>query len=290
MSFTAPHPPLNPLQQYFDMYRDVEVDLPFHGDWSLNFDQLPYALKARPRRIKGQNFSKIQEELIRKAFYALCTHVDHQIRTVIGTLKEEGIVDNTIIAFTSDHGDVLGNHGIYTKMCFYEEATKIPMIITPSATLVDQVGFGITDDRLVAQADVMPTLLEMCGIPVPDSVEGISMFSSSKRDYLYGEFYEDSPLCTRMIRSGNFKLIYYPVGNIFQLFNLKEDPNELKDVSNFKKFFEIKKSLIQKLVNSLYGSDLDWVSDGNLVGLTDIKWDGDLPERDLGGQRGLRFN
>ena len=116
------------------------------------------------------------------------------------------------------------------------------------------------------------------------------MFSSSKRDYLYGEFYEDSPLCTRMIRSGNFKLIYYPVGNIFQLFNLKEDPNELKDVSNFKKFFEIKKSLIQKLVNSLYGSDLDWVSDGNLVGLTDIKWDGDLPERDLGGQRGLRFN
>jgi len=136
----------------------------------------------------------------------------------------------------------------------------------------------------------MPTLLEMCGIPVPDSVEGISMFSSSKRDYLYGEFYEDSPLCTRMIRSGNFKLIYYPVGNIFQLFNLKEDPNELKDVSNFKKFFEIKKSLIQKLVNSLYGSDLDWVSDGNLVGLTDIKWDGDLPERDLGGQRGLRFN
>ena len=136
----------------------------------------------------------------------------------------------------------------------------------------------------------MPTLLEMCGIPVPDSVEGISMFSSSKRDYLYGEFYEDSPLCTRMIRSGNFKLIYYPVGNIFQLFNLKEDPNELKDVSNFNKFFEIKKSLIQKLVNSLYGSDLDWVSDGNLVGLTDIKWDGDLPERDLGGQRGLRFN
>ena len=106
----------------------------------------------------------------------------------------------------------------------------------------------------------------------------------------HGEFYEDSPLCTRMIRSGNFKLIYYPVGNIFQLFNLKEAPNELKDVSNFKKFFEIKKSLIQKLVNSLYGSDLDWVSDGNLVGLTDIKWDGDLPERDLGGQRGLRFN
>tara|TARA_Y100001956_G_scaffold81195_1_gene98116 strand:- start:1677 stop:1862 length:186 start_codon:yes stop_codon:yes gene_type:complete len=55
------------------------------------------------------------------------------------------------------------------------------------------------------------------------------------------------------------------------LFNLKEDPNELKDVSNFKKFFEIKKSLIQKLVNSLYGSYLDWASDGNLLGLTDYK-------------------
>ena len=134
----------------------------------------------------------------------------------------------------------------------------------------------------------MPTLLEMCEIPMPDSVEGISMFSPNKRDYLYGEFYEDSPLCTRMIISGDFKLIYYPVGNIVQLFNLKDDPNELKDVSNFEKFFEIKKSLTQKLIDLLYGSDLNWVLDGNLVGLRDIKWTGDLP--DLGGQRGLRFN
>jgi arylsulfatase A-like enzyme len=126
---------MNPLPDYLESYRHMNIDSPYTGEWARDFDQLPYALKARPRRISSRAFNDAATREIREAFYALSTHVDHQIRTIIGTLKEEGILDDTILMFTSDHGDMLGNHGLYTKMCFYEDSTNIPLVLVPSAQL-----------------------------------------------------------------------------------------------------------------------------------------------------------
>ena len=109
LSYCHPHPPLAPLQCYLDMYRDSDVDIPYWGEWAQNTEKLPFTLKL----IQGK-YAHFTEALIRsarQAFYALCTHIDHQLRVVIGTLREEGILDNTILLFTSDHGDMLGNHG-----------------------------------------------------------------------------------------------------------------------------------------------------------------------------------
>ena len=76
--------------------------------------------------------------------------------------------------FTSDHGEMLGNHGQWAKDLFYEEAAKIPMVLVPPANRAD-IGKGLRDDRLVVQADIFPTLADICGVPIPDMVEGLSM-------------------------------------------------------------------------------------------------------------------
>ncbi len=289
MSFTAPHPPMNPLPDYLNLYRDMEIDPPYIGEWAQDFDQLPHALKARPRRISSRAFNEAATRQIREAFYALSTHIDHQIRTVIGTLKEEGILDDTIVMFTSDHGDMLGNHGTYTKMCFYEDSTNVPLVLVPTAHLQERLGNDRRDLRLATLADIMPTLLDLCDISIPESVEGQSLVSDAPREHVYGEFYDDPAVATRMIRDQRHKLIYYPVGNVFQLFDLQDDPRELHDLSAEQKYQDVRKKLTTQLIDHLYGADLEWIQDGQLVGLPEMIWRGEIPERNLGGQRGLRF-
>lgn len=284
VSFNHPHPPLAPLRDYLNLYRDVEIDMPFVGQWAEQFDALPYAL-----RVRHQHWGITGAEAIRaarRAFYAQCTHIDHQLRLVIGTLREEGLLDNTIILFTCDHGDMLGNHGLWAKTVFYEWAAKVPFILVPVAG-DDRLGHYRRDDRLVELADVMPTLLQMCDIPVPSSVEGISLLSDRRREYLYGEHSENDS-ATRMIHDGRFKLIYYPVGNRFQLFDLQNDPCELRDLSDRADSAAIRARLTKALIKNLYGNDLNWLNDGQLVGLPDKAFT-QSADRGLFSQRGWRF-
>ena len=286
MSFQYPHPPLVPPRDYLEMYRDIEIDMPYIGDWAQSFDALPYALRARSDGLGTYPVDAIRQA--RQAFYAQCTYIDHQIALAIGTLQEEGLVDDTIVAFTSDHGDMLGNHGLYAKGVFYEDSARLPLVLLPHAGSPRQGGHEI-DDRLAAQADIFPALLELCGIPVPDSVEGLSLVGDERRDHLYGEHWEDGT-ATRMIRKGDHKLIYYPVGNHTQLFDLAQDPHEMRDRSRDAAYAEALGDLTALLIGKLYGGDEQWVQDGRLVGLPDIEGpSAPRGNRSLGNQRGWRF-
>ena len=281
-SYIAPHPPITPISEYLDMYRDCGVDKPFCGKWAKDFDKLPYALKSRYDKFQG--YSPEEARLARMGFYAQCTYIDHQIRLLIGTLDEEGILDNTIIMFTSDHGDMLGNHNLWSKPPMYEWSSKIPMILVPQASTYDRCPHHNVDERFVIQEDIMPTLLDLCDIKIPESVDGISMIGEESRDYIYSEHYE-CDLATRMIRKGDYKLIWYPVGNIFQLFNLRKDPDEMNDISNTDT--ENLKNMKKILTDELYGSDLKWLKDGLLIGEPDKEYI-PVPSRNLAGQRGWR--
>jgi arylsulfatase A-like enzyme len=292
MSFSAPHPPLVPLSEYMDLYRDIEIDMPHTGEWALNPDQLPFALKNR--RLNSTSYSDKEIELAKKAFYAMCTHVDHQIRLILGLLREENILDNTILIFTSDHGDMLGNHGQFAKDIFYEESSKIPLILVPPANM--DIKISENDKRLATQADILPTLLELCGLDIPETIEGESLIGEPKRKIIYGEHWEGA-MASRMIRNSQYKLIYYPAGNIRQLFDINNDPDEMTDLSESNHHKKILNQLTKELINRLYGSDLDWINQGALEGIkinTDLQADGfgKIPtgtKRGLGGQRGLRL-
>jgi arylsulfatase A-like enzyme len=202
--------------------------------------------------------------MARHAFYALCTHIDHSMRVLIGTLREEGLLDNTIICFTSDHGDMLGNHSMWAKRVFYECSANIPMVLLGTAG-DERIGFNRVDDRLVGWQDVMPTLLDLAGVDIPDSVEGVSMVGEEKREWFYGEVGEDDH-ATRMIHDGRYKLIYYSVGNCRQLFDLEADPQELTDLASDAGHSETLGRLTSLLIGELYGDDESWVGNGQLVG------------------------
>lgn len=262
LSYSSPHPPLAPLQSYLDLYKDLDIDQPLAGDWSVSKDGLPYALQAVRAQWPGMSAHDLAD--VRRAFYALCTHIDHQLRTVIGTLREENLLDNTIIMFTSDHGDMLGDHGLWAKRLFYESSSRVPMILVGTAQ--DQrVQSDAVDSRLVALRDVMPTLLDLADITVPAGVEGASMVTGNRRDRLYGE-YSVRADATRMITDDRYKLIYYPAGNTFQLFDLVDDPDELIDLSEAATHQQIRGRLTDWLRDELYAEDLAWTDDGGFLG------------------------
>lgn len=276
LSYTHPHPPLAPLRDYLELYQHMEVDEPYFGEWDL------------PNRLYmgGNHRVHIQGEalrLARRAFYALCTHIDHQIRYVLGTIREEGQLANTIIVFTSDHGDMLGNHGLWAKNLFYENSAHVPLIL--SGQPLDRQG---VDDRLVCLEDIMPTLLTMCGIDVPESVDGMSMIGDDKRETLYGECNVDA-MATRMLNDGRHKLIYYPVGNVSQLFDLEKDPYELNDVADQPQYTPVLAKLQKEMIARLHGTDLDWLQDGELVGLPDMDRRQLRPNYVFSGQRGTHW-
>lgn len=288
LSFSAPHPPITPLQAYLDLYRDVPVDEPATGAWSQDFDNLPFHIKelSNPEMIAMARASRHEIELSRRAFYATLTHIDHQIRVVIGYLREAGLLEDTIIAFTSDHGHMVGEHGLWCMTPFYEMSAKIPLIIAPPEG-DDRLKPGATDDRLAEFGDLMPTLLDLAGIEVPAGVDRLSLVGDRRRDHLYGEHGEEKA-AMRMVRAGRHKLIYYPVGNQMHLFDLEDDPRECCDLSGDARYAGELERLKGLLMENLYGSDLEWVQDGKLVGLPAMEYI-PRPNRNLRGQRGLRF-
>ena len=172
---------------------------------------------------------------------------------------------------------------MWAKRLFYEGAANVPMILV-GAQGDQRVGHHRVDDRLIGWQDVMPTLLDLAGIPIPASVEGLSMVGDTHREWVYGEVGEGDH-ATRMIRSGQWKLIYYPAGNVRQLFDLESDPMEIHDLSGSEAHRPVLGHLSGVLASQLYGGDEAWVRDGKLEGRP-ARTFRPGPNRGLSSQRG----
>ncbi|MFW5844971.1 MAG: sulfatase-like hydrolase/transferase [Planctomycetota bacterium] len=269
LSFAKPHPPLTPPQWYIDLYRGQDIDLPVIGAWAQDVQALPGAVHQRTQCGFWMNDADIR--LARAAFYGACTHIDHCLRSVLGTLRNEGLLDDTILVFTSDHGDNLGNHHIWKKGNFHEWSANIPLVFggKPVAERLGGIGaeVGQVDERLIGQADLMPSLLDLCGLPVPGHVDGISAFGPERRSHVYGDM--DLWQCgMRAIIEERFKCLWYPGGNRWQLFDLQEDPDELHDLSGDPAQADTLARMRGMIAARLRGRDQDdWVRDGQLVGM-----------------------
>lgn len=280
-SFAAPHPPLVPPRSYYDLYDGVELSEPRIADWAESQDA-PTAFKFYRSLYKGIRTRKFAK----RAYFATCTQIDYQIRLIIGTLREQKLLDETIIVFVSDHGEMLGTNNLYGKFLMYENSVKVPLIIS----LPEGMGYeqGITDDRLVELRDIYPTLLSLVGIDIPASVNGISLLGKEKRDYTYGQLWEDER-ATRMIRTNKYKLIYYPCGNMFQMFDILNDPDEQRNIFSDPKYSEERTELLEAMKNEVSVSDPSFLESGVFVGSkTSGKQKGFNFLRGLHLQRGIR--
>jgi len=228
VSFQAPHDPWQAPQKYLHMYQPEELPVPEAFMPKHPFDN--GELKIRDER--NAPFPRTEEKVgeIAAKYYAMITHLDAQIGRILDTLKKTGQMDNTIIVFSSDNGMAVGNHGLLGKQNVYEHSTKVPLIVA---------GPGIAKnekrDQLCYMYDIMPTLFDLVGVNMPDTVQYKSMIDVLKnkdaehRDHLYFAYM----YWQRAVRDDRYKLIEYCVEGKrhTQLFDLKNDPNELKNLA-----------------------------------------------------------
>ncbi|MFI2856582.1 sulfatase [Paenibacillus sp. JSM ZJ436] len=168
--FLAPHPPLEIPDPWYSKFQNVE--LPYNvGRWSANQSPLQmYNLTG----VLGSRYTREDWSEIWPVYTGLVSLLDDCVGTIIAELKRQNLYDNTLILFTSDHGEMLGSHGLWQKMCMYEESVRTPLFIKFPTSY--QPGIK-SSDALVSSVDVLPTLCEFLGLNTPDDLSGHSLMS-----------------------------------------------------------------------------------------------------------------
>lgn len=249
-SFVRPHQPLDAPQAYVDMYKDKELRCPAEDDWQENIRKEPIGYDS----IYG-----CDDENLKKAamcgYYASITHVDHQIGRLLQALKEDGSYENTILLFVSDHGEMLFDHGLWRKVFPYQGSIHIPLLMRIGKHI--QPTIPHVDDSILELRDIMPTLLDICKLPIPDTVDGISFYPqlqaqrTNERAYLHGEHSFHSQLSNHFIVTKTDKYIWYSETGLEQYFDLTKDPMETHDAIDDEPYQirinELRHYLIQEL-------------------------------------------
>jgi len=229
VSFHRPHAPLDPPQNYWDMYAERELPPVPIGDWAGVHDVPVDGPEAWHGHLPDADLDRA-----RRGYYAQIAHIDAQIGRIMDALERMD-VGPTAFIFTADHGEMLGDHHMFRKCHAYEGSAAVPFIVAlPDGSAVQ------TSKAPVALEDVYPTVLEMAGVPVPDRTEGLSVLPLCRgesdvpwRAFVHGEHsacYDDM-VAMQYLTDGREKYVWLTCSGQEQLFDLVTDPQELHDRS-----------------------------------------------------------
>ncbi len=235
LSFARPHSPYDPPQTYYDMYiNNPDIPKPAIGDWATRYDQKIADVNA-PRTHR----TDAEVHRGRAAYYGNITFIDHQIGRVLYELRrhDRETFANTLILFTSDHGDMMGDHYHWRKTYAYEGSARIPFLMKYPA------GWSFDGNQVFNQPielrDIMPTFLDAAGADIPDSVDGESLLKLSRgetggwREFVQGEHTTcyDREHGMQFVTDGREKYIWFHHTGAEQFFDLEQDPAECHDLS-----------------------------------------------------------
>jgi arylsulfatase A-like enzyme len=234
-SFYAPHPPLFPPADLFRHFLEAELPDPAMGDW-VDTD----SLRAEGDRV-GHRVS-LEGETLRRAqagYLGLIQHLDDTLGPLIESFvaRSETAGRPWVIVLTSDHGEMLGDHGYYRKCEPFEGSANIPMVIAGSPELGLEAGQRSSEP--VCLEDLMPTLLDLAGIAIPDGIDGLSLVPvlrgerTEVRDWLHLEHARcySAAQSFHALTDGRFKYVWRPKDGREHLFDLDQDPNEQRDLA-----------------------------------------------------------
>jgi len=231
-SFVNPHPPLFPPDEFHDLFEGRA--LPLRGRLDVDEPGL-LAFHAERREKQGLAALSAADLLgITRAYYASLAWTDHCIGQLLEALERAGLRDDTIVVYTSDHGDMLGEHGLLKKWAFYEGAVRVPLLVRWPGRVAPRA-----IERVVQHIDLVPTLLEQLGLPLPDGVDapaGRSLVpllaggdDPGRRDLAISELAGRDELHW-MVRDGTYKYVWHGADGQ-GLFDLAEDPGETRNLA-----------------------------------------------------------
>jgi arylsulfatase A-like enzyme len=247
-----PHPPYNPPWEYYRRFDPASLPGPYFRESDLahqaRLDKVDFqSTSRRPAEFEGQK--------VQAAYYAMIEQVDHEFGRIVEALERTGQRDNTAIVFMSDHGEALGDHGLVHKGCrFFDGLVRVPLIFSWPG----HFGRDVRSDALVELTDVMPTLMEIAGLPIPEGTQGRSLLPiltgraspNHHRDAVRCEYYDAVDLPDRswgtMYRDRRWKLIVYHDHDLGELYDMENDPHEFDSLWDSPAHQEIKLRLMQK--------------------------------------------
>jgi choline-sulfatase len=245
VSFHCPHDPFQVTQDLWDLYEGEPIEIPEYPD---NMDETYSVMDRWLNAYHGTDRYDIKDPesltALRRAYYGLVSSVDRKVGQLVATLEEMGLREDTVVIFTSDHGDMLAEKNMVQKRSFYEFSARVPMIIS----FPDRWNAGTVCEQPVSMMDLAPTVLDIAevsdrmpmdaesllsciGGTMPDTRE---VYSESHTNGVYAPCF--------MIRKGRYKYVYIH-GEDAQLFDLVEDPGEWNDLAGDPAFQDIEEEL-----------------------------------------------
>ncbi len=260
-----PHHSFNPPKSALDKFADIIDDIPLPEYVPGELENKPVwqqtdhkGAYSNPGQLEYETMSESDHRWIKAAYWAMVEIIDRHVGRLLETLKATGMDDNTIIIFSSDHGEMLGDHGIYLKgPYFYDCLTRVPLILS---------GKGLCKDRRVAELtelfDIAPTILDLCGIDIPEGMQAKSfkgILNGSElthRDSVYCEFYGANftytpHAFTTMVRTDQYKLTVAHRLNQGELYDLQKDPSEHNNLWNDPNYSAIKTDMLMLLTDRM---------------------------------------
>jgi len=250
VSFTHPHDPYVTRQQYWDLYDHDKIPMP--SVTTINYDEQDPHSQRLYDAVDYTNFD-IQENDIRNArhaYFANISYLDDKIGEILDVLDQCDFDENTHIVLTADHGDMLGERGLWYKMNFFEWSSRIPFLVCSAKGNTTK-----TIETPVASHDILPTLIDLAGGNSNDfaiPIDGKSVMDLIKQGEdaergAYSEYCAEGSVAPMiMIRRGHYKFCYCSADPA-QLYDLKNDPNELHNLANNEDHKEIFNAFMEEM-------------------------------------------
>lgn len=254
--FLAPHPPFHIPEPYYSMMDGSDIHVPDNvGQWYKG--QSPLQLYNITGFV-GTRYDREQWTEVWKKYLGLVKLLDDEVGRLIESLKAEGLYDESIVIFTSDHGEMLGSHSLWQKMCMYEESARVPLIIKFPAsfkTATKSVGDP------VSLVDVFPTLLDYAGVKIPAGLDGQSLVpfvngdKAAARRPVFVQYDGNGSLGNfqRCVVLGDFKLIVdiFKDEIFLELYNVTADPQEQRNLAFTPAYADTIDSLLETLATHM---------------------------------------
>ena len=272
--FESPHSPFDPPTPYDRMYDNFTIPDPVYGDWAGGPDYPP---GFQARRIAAK-YDHLNDEMVRETrrrYYGQVSYIDYQLGRFFGELRTRGLYDDTVIVFDADHGEHLGDHGIFGKTTFLRGSGDVPLVMR-MPEWIPKAHPALEIDTPVLTADLYPTLLDLAGLAPTGEVDGRSLLpmieagSGDEGRVICGEYGRGRG--TAFAANGAYKYVYYAGGGVEHLFDSVSDPEDLTNLARDARYETVKSELKAVLIRYLEKFGRPMVQDGQLVA-HDVKLD-----------------